>query len=266
MGIYRTVNLSFWTDSKVIDDFTPEDKYFYLYLLTNPHTNICGCYEISIKQMSRDTGYIEDTIERLLTRMDCIHDVCRYDKSTKEIIIWNWHKYNWTLSKDLIRGAKSVAENIKNASYKSYVLEVIENYENGEKNKTVYRPSIDGVGTSVTVTDTNTNTVFNKDTERISNNKLEIKEIIDYLNIVLGTHYRYTTKDTVKHIKARLSEGFTVDDFKMVIDKKARSWKDNPQMATFLRPETLFGNKFENYLNEIVIEQNTKKGIDWDRV
>ena len=57
MAIYRNVQLSFWTDNKILDDFTPEDKYFYLYLLTNPHTNICGCYEISYKSMSDDTGY-----------------------------------------------------------------------------------------------------------------------------------------------------------------------------------------------------------------
>ena len=46
MAIYRNVSMSFWTDSKVADDFTAEDRYFYLYLFTNPHTNLCGCYEI----------------------------------------------------------------------------------------------------------------------------------------------------------------------------------------------------------------------------
>ena len=51
MAIYRNVRLSFWTDNKVIDEFTPEDKYFYLYLLTNPQTNLCGCYETSYKSM-----------------------------------------------------------------------------------------------------------------------------------------------------------------------------------------------------------------------
>ena len=67
MAVFRTISNSFWTDSKVDDTFTPEDKDFYLYLLTNPHTNICGCYEISNKQMSRETGYNEDTIKRLIS-------------------------------------------------------------------------------------------------------------------------------------------------------------------------------------------------------
>ena len=56
MAVYRNVHLSFWTDNKVEDDFTPEDKYFYMYLLTNPQTNICGCYEVSYSQMTRQTG------------------------------------------------------------------------------------------------------------------------------------------------------------------------------------------------------------------
>ena len=68
MAIYRNVIMSFWTDSKVVDDFTPEDKFFYLYLITNPHTNLCGCYEVSLKQMANETGYNEDTIKRLIVK------------------------------------------------------------------------------------------------------------------------------------------------------------------------------------------------------
>lgn len=78
------------------------------------------------------------------------------------------------------------------------------------------------------------------------------KEIIDYLNERLGTHYKHTSVETVKKIKARLNEGFTVEDFKTVIDKKVMLWKNDPKMSAYLRPETLFGNKFESYLNEIV--------------
>ena len=57
MAIYRNVRIGFWTDTKIVDDFTPEDKYFYLYLFTNPHTNLCGCYELSFKQASVELGY-----------------------------------------------------------------------------------------------------------------------------------------------------------------------------------------------------------------
>ena len=75
-------------------------------------------------------------------------------------------------------------------------------------------------------------------------------EIIGYLNKRVGTHYRATTRKTQALIKARLNEGFTVDDFKKVIDNKAEAWLGDQKMEKYLRPETLFGTKFEGYLNE----------------
>ena len=77
-----------------------------------------------------------------------------------------------------------------------------------------------------------------------------IKDVVGYLNSVIGTDYKYTTEKTQSLIRARLREGFTVDDFKTVIDKKASAWLTDPQMQKYLRPETLFGTKFESYLNE----------------
>ena len=68
MALYRNIHLSFWQDTKVTDDFTPEDRYFYLYLLTNPHTNLCGCYEISMKQMANEMGYDAKKVIKLIER------------------------------------------------------------------------------------------------------------------------------------------------------------------------------------------------------
>ena len=81
-----------------------------------------------------------------------------------------------------------------------------------------------------------------------------IKYIVEHLNLVIGANYKYTTKKTKDCIKARLHEGFTVDDFKTVIDKKAKEWMGT-DMEKYLRPETLFGNKFEGYLNQKVTEK-----------
>ena len=77
-----------------------------------------------------------------------------------------------------------------------------------------------------------------------------VKEIVEYLNSAIGSHYKPSVEKTRTFIRARLREGFTVEDFKTVIDKKARAWLGNREMQKFLRPETLFGNKFEGYLNE----------------
>lgn len=77
-------------------------------------------------------------------------------------------------------------------------------------------------------------------------------EIVTYLNEKTGSSYRPNTSKTKELINARIKEGFTVEDFKTVIDKKTAMWKNDPKMSAYLRPETLFGTKFEGYLNERV--------------
>ena len=73
--------------------------------------------------------------------------------------------------------------------------------------------------------------------------------VIDYLNIKANTSYRINTKNTQSLINARTKEGFTVEDFKKVIDSKSKEWLGT-DFEKYLRPATLFGGKFENYLNE----------------
>ena len=73
--------------------------------------------------------------------------------------------------------------------------------------------------------------------------------VIDYLNKKASTNYRATTKNTQSFINARVKEGYTVEDFKKVIDSKSREWLGT-DFEKYLRPATLFGTKFENYLNE----------------
>ncbi|CAM3052113.1 conserved phage C-terminal domain-containing protein [Leuconostoc gasicomitatum] len=85
------------------------------------------------------------------------------------------------------------------------------------------------------------------------------KEIIDYLNEKANTKYRSSGAKTKTLIRARANDGFDLDDFKKVIDTKASQWLNDPKMKKFLRPETLFGTKFEGYLNEVGITQQTKK-------
>ena len=168
MANYRTISTAFWTDSKVDDDFTPEDKYFYLYLLTNPHTNICGCYEISMKQMERETGYNQDTVKRLIYRMEKNHNVIRYSEDTKEVLLINWGKYNWSASEKVKKAVLSVAEYIKNDSFKKYVIDRV------------------SIGYSYdmvpSISDTEPETV----TETVTGTELETE---------LETEYRYRTRE-----------------------------------------------------------------------
>lgn len=120
----------------------------------------------------------------------------------------------------------------------------------GLENLGVENLGIENIGLNKILNNKNTN-------NKILNNKEIYKEVIDYLNEVTGKRYRHTDV-TIKLIKARLNEGFTVDDFKQVIDKKTKDWKDDAKMKDYIRPQTLFGTKFEGYLNQ---EEKKKPGF-----
>lgn len=95
----------------------------------------------------------------------------------------------------------------------------------------------------------------NKESICISNDiqytkeKIPYSEIVDYLNAKTGQHYRANTNETQSFIRARFREKFTLDDFKKVIDTKCAEWMGT-DWEKYLRPKTLFGTKFESYLNQ----------------
>lgn len=80
--------------------------------------------------------------------------------------------------------------------------------------------------------------------------------IVDYLNKKTGKNFKSDSSKTRKLIDARFNEGYTIEDFRKVIDTKVAQWKGDPKMDGYLRPETLFSNKFEGYLNEKIIEDS----------
>lgn len=89
----------------------------------------------------------------------------------------------------------------------------------------------------------------------------QINSIVEYLNEKSGKSFKPNSADTIKHINARLAQGFTGDDFKKVIDAKCSDWKNNHEMCKYLRPSTIFGPKFEAYLNEGDGKDNWEKEL-----
>ena len=92
MAKYRQLYTEFWSDSFVLE-LTPEEKYFYLYLLTNTKTKQCGIYEISKKYVELETSLSNEAIEKLLNKF-CDYNKILYCEDTKEIMVLNWIKYN----------------------------------------------------------------------------------------------------------------------------------------------------------------------------
>ena len=115
--------------------------------------------------------------------------------------------------------------------------------------------------------DKNVHTPMDKnvqDNNTIINNTFNNKDyiysrVIEYLNKKAGTKYKDTTKKTRQLIKSRIDEGFTEEDFLRVIDNKVSEWKGT-EWENYLRPETLFGTKFENYLNQKKVVRGNSNG------
>ena len=97
-----------------------------------------------------------------------------------------------------------------------------------------------------------------KDLEKTKHKELWIP--IAYLNQVANKRYKFVDK-TKRLLLARFKEGYTLEDFKQVIDIKTAEWKDSPEFSKYLRPETLFGSKFDGYLNQ---KPKTIKGKSQD--
>lgn len=106
--------------------------------------------------------------------------------------------------------------------------------------------------------------IDNKNCRLSDKSSTVVSEIIDYLNQKTGKHFRKSIANTTRYINERIKEGFTVDDFKAVIDKKVIEWGKDERMKQYLRPQTLFGTKFESYLNQDLVEHKsqTDKAID----
>ena len=107
-----------------------------------------------------------------------------------------------------------------------------------------------------------TNKTENNKTDK-SNNIDIVSEVILYLNQVAGTRFTAGSQATQKHINARLKEGYTLEDFKQVINTKTSEWQGT-EFAKFLRPVTLFGTKFENYINQQPLRSRKNNATEVD--
>ncbi|MFR5545334.1 MAG: replication protein [Intestinibacter bartlettii] len=126
MAKYRAIQVDFWEDGFVLD-LTPEEKYFYLYLLSNSRTTQCGCYELPYKVVEMQTGYNRETVQKLLKRFED-YGKTSYNEETKEILIKNWHKHNFSKSPKVKNCILKEIEKIKSKDYKDYLYRVCIEY------------------------------------------------------------------------------------------------------------------------------------------
>lgn len=242
MGIKRIVDTSFWTDGKV-DDFSPEDKYFMLYLLTNPFSTQLGIYEISIKQVAFQLGYSMDAVKVLIDRFENKYGIIIYSPETNEIAIKNFLRHS------IIKGGAPVRDclikEIKGVKNKELIVKVFLHIKDNEKlNETVKNIIAEYeekngflIYSNEKHNDNeNDNEVSYPDSHNeslnesfpVSSNKIDYQQIVDIFNstCVSFPSVRSLSDARKKAIKARLNT-YTVEDFKQCFE--------NAEASSFLK-------------------------------
>lgn len=244
MAIYRNIQMSFWTDRKVSEELSADEKYIFLYLMTNPHTNLAGCYEVGKKTIAKETGLSQKRVESVIELLK-EKNIIDYCENTSEIYIKHWYKYNWTTSEKF---CKPLIADITDIKCEEFKKELLIRYKN--KKDSVSIPYQYGSDTTVTDTVINNNDIVtNNDKLPTGKFKKSIERIIDHLNKRTGKTYKSDTKETERLLKARLKD-FTEQDCIAVIDNQCDRWLGDDDMEQYLRPQTLFAaSKFEGYLN-----------------
>lgn len=185
------------------------------------------------KKIQRMIGASEDDLKLLIAK----RFVIAFENGV--IVIKHWRMHN-LLRKDRYNPTQYVEEKDRlivkdNGSYTEKAAEI--------PMATTWQPDDNQSGNQVATQD------------RIGKDSIDKNiyiSIISYLNEKAKSSFKVSTKKTQTLIHARLAEGFTEDDFRTVIDKKCSDWMGDSKMERYLRPETLFGTKFEGYLNEKV--------------
>ncbi|PES96708.1 hypothetical protein CN491_09075 [Bacillus cereus] len=116
MAVYRNVRVNFWQDEFILD-LTPEERYFYIYLLTGTKTKQCGIYILPKRLAELETGYSMETVEELLNRF-VEYGKILYDTETKELYITNWLRYNPILNTNV---EKCVLRELKAVKSKEFI-------------------------------------------------------------------------------------------------------------------------------------------------
>tara|TARA_R100001460_G_scaffold21960_4_gene44660 strand:+ start:5794 stop:6603 length:810 start_codon:yes stop_codon:yes gene_type:complete len=234
---FRKIHDTFWTDPD-IEDLTPEQKFFYLYLITNPSINQIGLYEFSFKRASFETGYNQETIEKLLLFFENEEKIKR-SLFTKEILVVKFWHHNKSTSPKVLQHVNSLLDNVKDRSLIQYVysmdtLSQEEKEEEEEKEK-------------------------KKTKKKVQSSKKIVLDLIDFWNNKNGCSLKFTTKKS-NQVKARLNT-FSVDELKKaILNRSNDEWINNEGIKFKSDWESFWRNdeKVERYLH-IQVEKSSEK-------
>lgn len=245
---YQKVFEMFWTDPNV--KALPKDAtLLFLYLITGPGVHFSGLYHVTEKSLSEGAKLSAEELRKALKTLatwKCVITgktkvFAKYDPKAETVWVVNMAHYQMLVG-NRANQIKGLNNHLRIIHQTPLIKEFVEKYRGLR--------ALDGKGVEVCVGHEESKTI-QRAVKETSSTATIAGEVVVYLNEKLGTVYKASSRETQKLIRAREAQGFGLKDFKAVIDKKVHSWKDDAKMKKFLRPGTLFGNKFESYLNEL---------------
>lgn len=270
MAIKRIVDIGFWTDDKVLELFSPEDKLFMLYLLTNPHTTQLGIYKINKKIMAFELGYSLDTINVLLDRFENKYKIIKYCNETSEIAIRNYLKYS------IIKGGKPVEDcltkdisQVKNKNLLGYVFKNVMSLDalNETVKKVIYN-TINIYNIIINDNDNDNDKLVDLSYNDTSNDTLSKKEVAyreEFEQLWSKYPNKKGKKDAFKHFKAARNKGVTYETIENGLNNYLDYFSKNPDKLKYAKyGSTWFcGENWddvynENDINETNYEKNKR--------
>lgn len=229
MAKFRKIETSFWSDTYIQEEMSAEDKYFYLYLMTNEYTKQIGIYSISKKQMSFDLGYSIESVKALLQRFENHHKLIKYDSETREIILLNWAKNNLNVGgkpvQDLIK------KEIKEIKNKDFLFLMYENCPENELKKFIkniiftneYKEDYDSSDDSYNDTPTRNKKeeIINKNKELINN-----KEVLSNTES-LSNNIKKENKETTTNVVGKKEKTLYKQEEASVLQAEAEALISN---------------------------------------
>lgn len=249
--IKRVVNTAIWDDDLVLEHFSPEDKYFMLYLLTNRYTSQLGIYHLPLIQVSRDLGYTQEAVLVLLDRFENKYGIIKYSKSTNEVAIKNYLRHS------IVKGGKPVMDcllkeekQVKDKSLVEYVCGHMSNYLDDDTTNNTVKDYISNYINNNNLNINNDNNNDN-DNERIvnessTNRKVSKKAIRNIIPPTVEMVSEYCKErgngiDAEEFIDFYTSKGWFIGKTKMKDWQSAiRTWERNRNFKP--------ANKIENAL------------------
>jgi hypothetical protein len=201
----RLIDTDLWNNEEIIENFTAEDKYFWLYLLTSPHNNICGVFKNSPNLIARDMGLHKDTIVNLLYRFENVHNLIATDKETNEVLILNWYKFNWTKSPKITTLIEKEIGTIKSTNIKQLLEDRISIIFNDKYTVSIPYPY-------PTNTNSISNNIYNKSDK--DNNIIGNDKIREYFDKTYELYPRKVSKVQARTTYEHKLRGLTKEEAK----------------------------------------------------